>query len=387
MAVSEETQTAEKAHRTRRIIAVVLLVLFGITLYAGNHAAWLARTVTETDRFIDTLAPLPEDDAVAEALSVALASRLIEGRDVEDRVENLLPDSLGFLALPVTEAVEGVAADLSLRVISSEAFATIWDTTLRITHATVIALLDGGDDGRLVAEEGTVYLDLTALAERVDEALTERGFDVIDMDTVDARIVLLEGEQLGFAQNIADIIYEVRWGAILATLVLLIATIAVAVDRRRAVKWIGVTSAIVMLLTIIELRYLHGQIVESISDPLNQEAASNAWRILWDGFVVQTIIILVVSVLVALTAWAFGPSPQAVALRSAIEGTPSAAEPGFVVRNLRPLQWSTIGVGILILLVTPTITGVVLLAVGVGVAVVVAALSLTASRRSTSSAT
>ena len=97
---------------------------------------------------------------------------------------------------------------------------------------------------------------------------------------------------------------------------------------------------------------------------------------------IQTVILLVFSILVALTAWAFGPSPQATALRDAIQGTPSNAEPGFVTRNLRALQWGTIGLGVLILLIAPSLTGVVLLAVGVGVVAVVAALSLIASRTS-----
>ena len=360
----------------------MLLVLFATTLYAGNHAGWLARTVTETDRFVETLAPLPEDEAVADALSIAIAARLVEGRDIEDRIENLLPDGLGFLALPVTDAIEGVAADLARNIISSDAFATIWEQTLRITHASAIAILEGGEEGRLVAEDGVVYLDLTQLAQRIDDALVERGFDVIDMDTVDARVVLLEGDQLGFAQTVAGLIYDIRWGAIIGTVVLLIATIAVANDRRRAVKWVGIAAAAVMLLTLIEMRWLHASIVDSISDPLNKEAASQTWQIVWDGFVIQTVILLVVSILVALTAWEFGPSPQATALRDAIQGTPTDTEPGFVSRNLRALQWGTIGLGVLILLIAPSLTGMVLLAVGVGVVAVVAALSLVASRAS-----
>jgi hypothetical protein len=58
----------------------------------------------------------------------------------------------------------------------------------------------------------------------------------------------------------------------------------------------------------------------SIVDPRLRDVAGEIWGIVIRGLYVQTVLLLVVGVLIALGVWVAGPAPRAVVARTAVRG-------------------------------------------------------------------
>jgi len=374
--LEQELAKATTGKGWRMTVAFVLVVLFAVALYAANHAVWFATTVLSTDQFVDTLAPLPEDPAVAAALGSQFATSVIENNDVAGTVAGLLPDGIAFISAPITEAIEGVISDAATQIIGSDVFTQVWERSLRFTHNAVITVLDGGPRGNLIANEGSVVLDLSGLAADVDTRLSNLGIDVFDAEQITAQIVIFDGSNLGFAQWIAELIYAVRWAAPIAVIILLGAALFVATDRKRIGWWLGIAAITTMALTLIELRFLRTTIVSSIVDPVQAAGAEAAWSIIVDRFVAQTWTVLALGLVAAVATWAFGASPRAIAMRSAFDrNQPSGSDTGFlgfIGSHASLVQWIAVVAGVVFLLVTPALTGVLVIVTALAVGAVVA---------------
>ncbi len=77
-------------------IAIALAVLFGWALLAANHSGWITATVLDTDRFVSTFSPLPQDEAVSLALGQQVADAIVDDFEVAQTIEGSLPEGLGF---------------------------------------------------------------------------------------------------------------------------------------------------------------------------------------------------------------------------------------------------------------------------------------------------
>lgn len=372
----EETPILNPRMGGRMRWALVIVVLFTLVAVAANNAIWIARTALDTDQFVATFAPLPEDPAVAQALGDGLAERLFDTIDLDERLTETLPDGLGIIVAPISEALEGYVAELAADIINSEPFAAIWETTLRITHTAVITVLEGGERGLLESEDGTVSLNLSGVVAQIDAALTERGIDIFGENAPEASIVLYESGQLGLVDQIASLIYSVRWITPIAMVLLAAGALALGTDRRRVTQWLGVGLVVAMIISLIEMRFVRTQTLDGIVDPTRAAAVDAGFDIVLNPFVVQTIAVLLLGAAIAATAWLLGPSENARSLRSAFSETggtaPDTGFIGWVGRNATAVQWGAVIVGTLILLVAPQLTGLLVLVVIVVVAAVAA---------------
>jgi len=378
-----EQQLADttKKRGWRMYTALLLVVLFGLALIPANQAAWFATTTLETEQFVSTFAPLPEDPAVATALGARVAARVAEEVDLEELIAEPLPPDLQFIASPIAGAVETVIAEAATRIISSQPFSTLWEGTLRVTHSAAIAVIEGSQSGIVQAEEGQVVLDLSQLVVQVDDQLRERGIDVLNPEEIDATIVLYEAEALGLVETIIELVYAIRWAAPIAMLILLIGAVLVASDKRKVTIWIGIATILAMVFTLIEIRFLRNNVIEGISDPVLADGASAAWNIVFDRLLAQTWTLLALGLVASLVAWFFGPSERASSLRESfvtaraasrgnVELTPTTK---FIRQYRRVIEWVAIGLGAVFLLTVPTVRGWIVIVVAVIVIGIVAA--------------
>ncbi|MDJ0791909.1 MAG: hypothetical protein QNJ71_08435 [Acidimicrobiia bacterium] len=364
--LQRQLDEAQSSGGWRMAVAGVLVVLFAIVLVPANQAVWLARTMLNTDSFVATFGPLPKDDAVSTALGAQVAAIVSEEVMVQQRIEGAVGSDLAFIAAPIASAVEGLIAESSSAIISSDIFTSVWEGTLRVTHSAAIAVIDASRDGPAqVTEEGQVVLDLNDLVRQVDDELTARGIDVVDSENVDATIVLYESGELGVVQSIISIVYAIRWAAPLLVLVLLVGAIWVANDRRRVLSWIGTGTIIAGLISLVIVRFLRNDVVDRIQDETQREGAESAWSIVFDQLTGQTWGLIMLGLLAVLGAWFFGPSERAVGLRSSFISARNEAyadqEPTGTTRFFqqygRIIQWVVIGLGVLFLLVVPVLYG------------------------------
>lgn len=155
----------ERRHRLRRILTPILVVLAVIVFTVTVPAAWGARTVLNTDRYVATIEPLAEDPAVQQAIAARLTDEVFDAINVQGLISSTL-SSIGeratLLAGPLTNALRGFVQDQVLKVVQSDAFQSFWVAANRFVHTQVLAVLRGETDTVSVVG-GKVLLNLVPL--------------------------------------------------------------------------------------------------------------------------------------------------------------------------------------------------------------------------------
>lgn len=373
---------------TRMRVAIVLAVLFGVSLLTANHAAWLTRTVLDTDSFVGALEPLPSDEAVSLALAFKTADAVIESYEVTDVIVETLPDGLEFIAVPLTDGIRDLIVGLATEIIRSDAFTTVWSAALTGAHKIATGYVGALEEGVLIeSSHDVVVLDLTVLGAQIAGDLDIAGFGLLDGSDQDLTVEVFEMPSSGFISALVNLMYSIRWVVMLATLGLLIGAVALATDRRRIAVWIGGAAVFAMLFSIVDMRYARSALTGGDGDPIQQAGAVAAWDIIFRGFVFQTWVVLVLGALVLFMAWVTGDSDGAIATRSAFDsagnsmrtdGSASSAVV-FIASHRRLIEWGSAAIVVGFLLLGPpqpiglVVSGLVLL--GLIVAVVEYAVS------------
>jgi len=176
--VARERPSTESS--TRMGIAIALVILFGVVLLTANHAAWLTRTVLDTDSFVGALEPLPRDEAVSLALANRTADAIIESYEVTDVIAETLPDGIEFIAVPLTNGIKDLITGITTEIIRSDAFITVWSAALTGVHKIALAYVGALESGVLVEDDGVAVLDLTAIGAEISENLGDRGFGLLE---------------------------------------------------------------------------------------------------------------------------------------------------------------------------------------------------------------
>ena len=323
-----DTQQAAKATKQkttenpwwRKTIVGISVVFAIVSLVASISAVWAKTTLQDEDQFVATLAPLPKDDAVATAISVLVADGVIEAVGVEAWVTEKLPTELEFVAAPLTDAINGFVATVAAEVIESDAFTSVWSTTVRATHKAASAVVSGNDRA-LEAEGGTVSINLDEIAGVVVERVEAAGLDVPDTDLELGSIVLYEDEQLAAVQSLAKAIDTIGWFLPVLALFFIVVAIAVSRNRRGTAAVLGFGTFIGAVLGLISLRLGRNYVVSAIGDATNQDAAGVTWDVFLDRLYQMMWATLILALIVGIVAWFAGPGPRAVKTRAWASGT------------------------------------------------------------------
>jgi hypothetical protein len=363
----EGSPPAKSGFGIRRFFAWVLALLAIVLISLAVTVGWAKTTLLDADAFVSTLGPLAQDEAVAEALSVRIGEAVVEATELEASIAEALPDELVFIASPVATATGNLVATVANEIVLTDAFATVWNTALRVAHGSVLVLVTS--DGATVAEDGTVAIDLDTIAEPVIVAVSDRGLDIAALVGEDfslGRIVLVESDALGSAQAVARFLDTLGWVTVLLAIAAIAAALVVAADRRRQVAIIGFGTAIAGMLDLVSLRLGRGLTVGAIGDGVNRSAGLAVWDTLLQSLISSIWALVFLALVIGIAAWFFGPGPRASRLRVAAgdgvdrwRGQSQEPPTGlslFFYTWRHPLEWGLLGVALLVLLIMPTVS-------------------------------
>src|SRR5215207_6509669 len=198
--IQRDPGAGDAGEMVRRAAVVFLLVLGCGLSAAALIAIWTRATVTDTDRYVETMAPVAASPAVQKTVADKLDKSITGAIDFEALARDVLPDRADVLAPAIEAGAESAIRRQLDNFVASDRFQDLWNDANRRAHSTVVGLLTTGKSGRLALKDETVYLDLSAVVDRIKERLHDRGYDRIAdaiPDTVDGRIPLLTSD--GFA--------------------------------------------------------------------------------------------------------------------------------------------------------------------------------------------
>jgi hypothetical protein len=331
--------------------SAVLIVLACCLAPLSVASVWASEQLSDTERYVATVAPLADDPAVQDALATEVTAAVFESLDVEaftaqalgviadrpnvpPRVAALLPT----LAVPLTDGIESFTREQVDSFFASEEFATLWAEVNRIAHTQVVALLEGNAGGVVSAQDDQITLNLAPIIAAVKERLVDRGFELAaNIPEVDRAFVLAESESITRAQGLYRTLDTLGLWLPGVALALFVLGVVLARDRRRAlVKGaLGVAAAMVVLGVVLTLTRVY-YVETTPADVLDAQAAGGVFDTLVRFLRSSLRALGVAALLVALAAFLAGPSPAAARTRATFDRGIGSARGG-----AEQVGWST----------------------------------------------
>jgi len=170
-AASDLERTTRPARNWKRPIGALLLVIACVFAPLAVFSIWLRDQVTNTDAYVQTVAPLSDNQAIDAAVAAKVTSELFARVDVDSLVRQALPEQGQFLAGTLVSGLRAVTQQTAERVLASPQFNRLWDEANRVAHRQIVALVKGEGGGIVTAKDGKVFLDLGAITSGIQTQL------------------------------------------------------------------------------------------------------------------------------------------------------------------------------------------------------------------------
>ncbi|MFF4218211.1 hypothetical protein [Streptomyces nondiastaticus] len=318
-------------HRRLRYAATsVLLVLAFVLSPLAVVAAWANSQVSDTDRYVQTVAPLAKDPAVQKTVTDRLTTRVVDNVDVKgitDALSNALAkadappgivDKSHLLAGPLKNAFTTAVRTVVDKVVTSDQFAELWDGANRRAHAAVVKTLTGEGSSAVQAKGDAIVLDLGTVVDKVKDKLVGEGYEkAANIPDVDKTITLFRTDKLDDAQGAMRLLDVV--GTWLPVTVIVLAALAVwtAPVPRVALMAAAVGIGVMMVLLLVGLVVARRVYLDSVPDTaLPADAAASVYDTFVRFLRNSTRTVLVTAVITALAGYLYGPGRGARFVRS-----------------------------------------------------------------------
>jgi hypothetical protein len=329
VAESGPPETAKKGRgprRARRISAWVLVVLASLLIPVSVISVWAIRTVTNTDQYVATLAPLARNQVIVDHLAQKATDELFSTGIVQKKVTAALPAKAKPIITPIVSEVHSYVYGLALKVFESPKFGQLWDTLNRHSHDAVIDVLTGKQSPlvkRLEKGGGIVVNATPALNNLIDQA-NAKGVTLFNP----LKPILTKGDSLGVTvvskaqvskfTGLFNAIVTLKWVIPVVALVLAALGIVIAVEHRKTLLRMAIGVALVTLVLLAGLSLGRITFVNQAGHTFNRQVAGSVWDTMLRFLMTDLRWMLLVAVLVALGAWLAGPARYAVWVRSTV---------------------------------------------------------------------
>ncbi|MBE0010396.1 hypothetical protein DXT87_11465 [Arthrobacter sp. AET 35A] len=317
----------------RWVTSIVMVVATGALMLVAVPALFLRAEVLNTDRYVETVAPLAADPVLQAAIAEQVTNRIAAAVDVEQ----LALDALTGLtdqaprAEPLVEGLAPVIADQAHDRIDAAAswlvttpeFEELWITANREAHQRLVGVLTGQPVGVIgVDDSGAVTISTGDIISRVKDRLMQEGVAIASrIPEIDAEVTIFQSPELARAGRAIAVLD--RGALILAFLVLALAVGAVRVappgSRRRAVGALGFAITVVMAVLALGLALGRAYYLNAIeSGGQTPGAAERLIDILLSPLQTSIRVIFAGALVVVLVMFLAGRSPAAQRFRGGL---------------------------------------------------------------------
>ena len=321
--------------RWRTVVAALLIILGCVLAPLAGVAVWARNQITNTDRYVATVAPLASDPAIQDAIADQITAQVFTYLDVQGLTRqavdaltqrgNLPPQVAGqlrALSVPIANGVQSFTRTQVAKIVQSPAFADAWVQANRLAHQELVKALTGEGDGAITIEGDTVSINLAAFIQTVKQQLVSAGFTLAErIPAVNASFVLFQSEDITRARGAFNLLNTLgNWLPVIALLLLALG-VYVARDHRRALVGAALGVAVGMVALALGLAVFRSIYLDAVpATVLPHDAAA----VLYDTIVrflrlgLRTILVL--ALVVAGGAFLTGQSVTAVRTRQGLAG-------------------------------------------------------------------
>ncbi|MEU8675387.1 hypothetical protein [Streptomyces sp. NPDC048560] len=320
---SLEAGRSSPRHHARSVLATVLIVLGCLLAPLGIVSAWAADVVGDTDRYVETVAPLASKPHIQEAVANRVTGALMTRLDLSALLSDVAPQdrprlekALGKLGDSLEGAVRSFVHDKAREIAASDAFATIWTEANRKIHASVDKALTGSGGGAVQLDNDTVTLDLAPVVDLVKQRLVDEGMQVAKrIPEIHTDFVLVRSEDVGKVKTYVRVLQIAgNWLPVLAV-VLVAGGVLLSQRRRRALITGALAVAATTGLLGIGLHVFRAIYLDALPASVDPDAAGEVYDTLTHLLHTMIRMAVALGVVVALAAWLSGPGRRAGLVR------------------------------------------------------------------------
>jgi hypothetical protein len=302
-----------------------LVVLVSLLIPIAVISVWAIRTVTDTNQYVATMAPLARNPVIVNHLADKATDAIFSTGVVRNKVTAALPPKAKPIVTPIVNQVHDYVHGVALQVFESPKFGQLWDTLNRHSQQAVVDILTGKQSKltQRVEQGGAIVVKVTPALEQIQQKLSARGVTLfnpvksISNAGSGLGITIVSKDQVSKFSGFFNLVVKLRWLIPIVALLLAALGIAVAVKRRKTLLRMAIGVGLVTLLLLAGLSL--GRITflnHAAKRQFDQGVAGAVWDTLLRFLKTDLRWTLVVTVLVAFGAWVAGPSRYAVWIRA-----------------------------------------------------------------------
>jgi len=326
----------------RQIVAAVLIFFAALGTTLSVVGVWAGRTTLNTDRWVETVAPLSQDPAVRAAVATYSTEQIFTSLNVEQRIKEALPPKAAFLASPLTGQVRGFVQNSVNKALASPQFAQLWPAINRVAHKQIMTILD--NNSKVVQTSGdTVTLNLLPIVNNALISLEQQAPTLfgksLNLPTITngeippglqtkiesalgvtlpanfAAIPIYRGDQLSVAQKAVVQIKRDLTALVLGSILALGLALWISPRRRRTTLQYGLWLVIAVVALTSVIRTIRTQLVDQVPAGVMRAGVDAAVQIVFVTLHERGTQLLWLGIVIALAAYLAGPGRAAVAVR------------------------------------------------------------------------
>lgn len=325
-----QVRPARRWSRSRSVLVAVLIATVALLAPVSVLAVWADGLLSDTDRYLETVAPLADDPDVQDAVAERIEQVVLSHLDLQGAADQVLDglerpglpaeaaETLRALSAPLASGLRTFVRDRVDAAVRSDAFRQVWVDANRTAHDRLVGTLTGESDGAVAVDQGQVVVDVGALVGTVTAQLSEAGFSIADrVPEVDATFALVQSDDLARVQRLLGLVDALALALPLVALALFAAAVVLARDRARAVLVSGLVVAASMLVLGVALDVIRPLYLDALPAGTSAAAAGAVYDQLVSFLRLALRGVLVVALTVVVLAWlSRGSGSGATARRS-----------------------------------------------------------------------
>ncbi|TGZ16747.1 hypothetical protein DV517_17200 [Streptomyces sp. S816] len=275
--------------RLRSALSAVLITLSCLLVPFGALALWATYGLTDTGRYVTTMAPLATNPDVREAVADAVGDSLL--REAGGRLDTG----------PLRSSVRPFVHDAVRSFTQTQAFRLAWDAGNRVTHDAVLrALRDDRDEA--AAEPVTV--DFAPVTAQVKQQLSDEHIPLAARIPVQhTAVAVLPADELTSLRKGFHVLEVAGFWLPLAAVAFAAAGIALAVRRRRAIAATALGTALGGALLGLAVAVGRALTLAGLPGDVPRPAAGAVYDALTGTLRTVSWLLLGLGLTVALTTW------------------------------------------------------------------------------------
>lgn len=312
-----------RSRRAHGFWANVCFVVATILVPISILAMFVKAEVTDSSRYVDTVAPLATEPPIQSYVADRVTTRLFEEVDLEQYVREALPERAQRLTGPIANGFEGFTREATTRILESEQFETLWVQANRLAHEQMVKVLTDQGENVEVSRGGEVTVDLSGVAEQVQQRLSERGVDLferIPAERLSTEVTVFRSEGIYRARRVVGALETAAFVLPVLTIALFGLAIWLSESRRRGfVKAaVGLTLGVGILAAVLAIgRTLY--LDAAVDGGIPEGAAAAVWDTILRYLHTSIRNVLLIGIVVVLAVFLAGPSRPAVGFRRLVQ--------------------------------------------------------------------